>query len=274
MQLGIRFARLVVLLAAMAPFPAFGQPVDDEARTGALGGAMLALAGQIGIQTNPASSALVEGVALHVFASQGFGLEELRLASAGAAVSLRNLVAGMHARTFGFEDYRETWMATSAAGTIFPGTTRPMHLGARLTWYHVAIPGYGSRGALGLSAGALTELSPGLFAGVHAVNLNAPRYVQDEYLPRSLGIGLAYQPDPSAIFLVDVVKDVRFPLDVRVGIEIRPVPFGAFRLGSALEPRRVAAGIGLTSGAVTVDLAADRHPWLGWTPAAGVLVNL
>jgi hypothetical protein len=69
------------------------------------------------------------------------------------------------------------------------------------------------------------------------------------------------------------MKDVDFPLSVRTGLEVNPVPRLALRAGVATEPTRFAAGAGLRWRRLRADLAADRHLDLGWTPSIALAVT-
>jgi hypothetical protein len=154
-------------------------------------------------------------------------------------------------------------------------------VGLRLDYHHVAIAdGFGSTGALGLSAGAQADVLPRVRAGVAARNLTALGRSDDGELTTPLStnpavsVGLAFRPSARALVLLDAEKDLDFPLLVRGGVEVRPVDALALRVGAATgiegdgaAPTRLSFGVGFRQGAVRADVAAEVHDALGLSPA-------
>ena len=87
-------------------------------------------------------------------------------------------------------------------------------------------------------------------------------------------VGVAFRPSAASLVLLDVEKDLDFPLVVRGGVEVRPVDALALRVGAATgvegdagAPTRVSFGAGVRSGPVHADVAAEWHDALGVSPA-------
>lgn len=244
-----------------------GQPLEGGARIAALGGAATALGGEIWGHANPATWSTLENRAVAFFASEGYGLRQLRVGAFQYAEPLAPVTLALGVRTFGFDDFSETFLDVGAARGFHLGSARRVHVGVLVRYHRVRITDYGGAGALGLSAGGLVRLVPVLVFGVHLANVNAPSYGHGEDLPRSLAMGLQYAADDRVRLLMDVVQDVRFPLSVRAGIEATPVRAVALRAGMATSPLRFSAGAGFRLGPLAADVAAERHEVLGWTPA-------
>lgn len=244
-----------------------------SARAAALGHATTALPADMGSQANPAAAAAIERRLVHFFARESYGLSELRLGTVDLLVPLAAGTVHGGVGTFGFEAYRESYVRLGWAQAIALGTARSFHLGIDLHYHHTAIPSYGHAGVLGLSAGVQVPLLTTLHFGVQATNLNAPRLADDEDLPRTLAVGLAYEAASRLTAVIEVMKDVDFPLSVRSGLELRPVPALALRTGITTRPTRFTAGAGLRLGALTANLAAEQHQDLGWSPAVGLAIE-
>lgn len=241
-----------------------------SARSAALGHATTALPGDLGSHANPASSAAIVQRRVHVFARESYGLAELRLGTADLLLPLQpgTVLGGIG--TFGFEDFRESFARLGWAQQLTLGTSRSLRAGLDFRYHHTAIPSYGQAGALGLSAGVQAELLPTLAFGAHATNLNAPQLTEEEDLPRTLAVGLAYDAAATMTALVTVEKDVDFPLSVRGGVELYPVPVLALRLGATVHPTRFTAGAGLQIARLNAEVAAEQHQDLGWSPSVGL----
>ncbi len=264
---------ILLMLWALGPArSAAGQSVasmEGGTRAAALGGAATALPGDAWGFSNPAAWATLPGRAVSFFASEGFRMSALRLGAVQyAEVGSWGAAAG-GARTFGYEDFRETTFHLGYARGFSLGTTRTFWAGLDVRYHQVALGGgYGSAGAVGLSLGGLVRLLPALHLGFHATNLNAPRLNGREELPRTLSIGLSYAPAERLLVVLDAFKDLDYPVSVRGGLEIRPVDALALRIGAATQPVRLTAGLGLRLGRLRAGIAAERHQALGWTPAA------
>lgn len=259
---------LILVLLLGNPYSGRAQSsIEGEARAAALGGASTALTHAPMGYANPASWATFSGRAVSFFAFEAFGLAALRLAAA-AYVEPTSLGAfAIGAQTFGFDDYRETHLHAGFGRGFGLGTTRRFHVGFSLRYHRVSIPGYGKAGALGLGLGGLVEVWPSVLVGFQATNFHVPKLAGREELARSLALGLAYSPVEQALVVLDVYKDVRFPLSVRAGVEIQPVTSFVLRAGAATEPSRFTAGAGVRLGTIVADVAGERHAVLGWSPA-------
>lgn len=269
----VRCFFFICALLLLANSEARGQTsMDSGARAAALGGAATALSGEAWGYANPAAWSTLPGRFVGFYATQAFGLSELRLGAAQYAEPMRLGTVALGARTFGFEDYRETHVNAGFARGFRLGTSRRFHLGVSARYHRVSIPEYGAAGTVELSVGWLVNVLPSLDAGFQATNLHMPELGGDE-LPRTLSLGLSYAPLDELRVVVDAYKDVRFPLSIRSGIEVRPVEVLFLRVGATTEPSRLTAGVGVRLGALMADVAAERHEVLGWSPAVAFAIQ-
>jgi hypothetical protein len=255
-------------LAFSAPAQS-GMDLIGSARATALGHATTALQGDVGSHANPAAAATAPRF-LQLFAYEAFGLADLRRGGISLAIPWRSgaLHGGLGA--FGSGAYREWYGSLGAAYQFGFGTTREVLIGARLRYYHTGIDGYGQSSALGLSLGSQVRLLPTLSFGASAINVNAPEMTEGADLPQILAIGLAYEAAPDVMIVLDVMKDIDFPLSVRGGLEVQVLPPLALRAGYTTEPSRFTAGAGIALGRLSADVAAEQHQALGWSPAVGL----
>ena len=269
--------RSILLILCFAAAPAAAQTttsMEGGARVMALGGAATALTEDVWGASNPAAWATLPGRAFSFFAGQAFGLSALRLGAFHYAEPTRYGAFAGGARTFGFEDFRETHFNAGFARGFRLGTSRRLFLGTNARYVHVVQGGgYGSAGTVGLSLGALVSVLPAVTFGAHATNLNAPSLSTEmgaEELPHTLALGLSYTPDERLLVLLDAFKDIDRPLSVRAGVQVLPVEALALRAGITTQPTRFTAGLGLRTGRLRAGLAAEQHQALGWSPAASL----
>ena len=272
-----------LLLAAL---PARAQLAEGGARALALGRAATALDGIAWGEFNPAGWAGVTTNRADLFASQAFGLSELRTVALAAAAPTPYATIAANARSYGFSDYRETRVGLGAARAVPLSASRALALGLQVQLHNVSIDGFGSSSMVTLSAGAQVDVLPGLRAGLHARNVSALGQDTEAELDTplttapALAVGLAYQASERALVLLDAEKDLDFPLAIRVGLEVGVVDVLVLRGGvqSALSgdgttPTRLSAGLGVRSGMLRADVAVELHETLGMTPAVSIGVD-
>lgn len=256
--------------------PSYAQSTYDlygSAQSDALGHATTGMSSAVGGHANPAAHATRSHPTALFYARQGFGLSVLQYGATHITIPTDWGALSAGASTFGFEDYREVHLSTGYARSFQFGTSRSVHLGVTGRYHHTFITNYGNAGALGLNVGLLLSLLRSLSLGAHATNVNGASLVANEPIPRTLSVGIHYRAVDHVAIVTDVFKDVRFPLSVRGGLEIRPVAPLALRAGITTTPVRFVAGTGIHIGPLTADVAAEQHQELGWSPSASVRVR-
>lgn len=260
-------------LGLVEPTPAHSQSTYDlfgSARASALGYASTAITTSAGIHANPAASALHQRRTVSFFVRETAGFSSFRYGSVyGAWPTGWGAVSG-GASTFGGDAYREVQYSLGYAQGLHLGTSREMHLGLTVRYYHTQIEGYGGAGALGIHLGALLPLLPSLDLGAHATNVNNPSLVEGEALPQTLSVGIQYRITSRLSAVMDIFKDLSFPASVRGGLEVRPIPMLALRAGVTSVPTRFTGGVGLHLNHLRVHVAAEQHNELGWSPSASL----
>jgi hypothetical protein len=262
--------RIGFALILLSPLPVMAQlaPLaEGGARAIALGRAAPALSGDVWALYNPASPAAIAEGSAALFVSQAFGMSELRVAAAAVAQPMRWGTTFVGARTFGFDDFRENVFGVGFARAFPVSPTRTVHAGLALRYTAVSIPEFVSTGVLGLSAGLLVEVMPGLHFGVQALNLNRPELSPHDPLESRMDAGLAFRATDAALIIAALSKDLDYPLSLQAGLEVQPVEVLFVRAGFSSEPSRLAGGFGLVAGRLRTDIAAEWHAVLGLTPA-------
>ena len=265
---------------------AHAQLAEGGARALALGRAGTALEGEVWGEFNPATWATLERNTADVFASQAFGISELRVVALAVAAPTRYATFAANARTYGFADYRETRIGLGAARGLPLSASRRIHVGLSVHLHSIAIEGFGSTTTISASLGAQVDVLPSLRAGLHARNISRIGRSEEADLVSPLSsapaiaAGLAYRASERAIVVLDVEKDLDFPVAIRAGVEVWVLDVLALRGGFATglssdggAPARLSGGIGVRSGLIRANVTAEYHETLGLTPAVSVGVE-
>ncbi|MCB0717061.1 MAG: hypothetical protein KDD65_01355 [Bacteroidetes bacterium] len=262
------FALATFILSTASPVT--GQILTGGARAAAMGGAATALRGDAWTDGNPAVAGTRSGRSLAFFASQSFGLSELRY-SAFQYIEPTTIGAfSLGASSFGFSDFRRTDASVGYGRGFAFGAMRKAYFGMLLSYRSVTIAGYGAQGAVDFSLGGMVELASGLDLGFSATNVSAADLGNGGELPRSLAVGLAFRPSEPLLVSADAYQEIGYPLSARVGIELLPVDVLYVRAGAVSQPAGLTFGAGVRLGLVAVDISAQRHEVLGWSPAGGL----
>jgi hypothetical protein len=175
----------------------------------------------------------------------------------------RNGVVAFEAQRFGGQLYNET-----RVGAGYGYRFGQISLGGRVDVLQVSIEGLGSRRVLFGTLGGQIEIVPRrLSFGASLYNLSQTRLAsyQDERVPTILKAGLAYRPSAQVLLLAETEKDVERDANFKFGLEYRPVPILAARLGLASLTEQASAGIGVLTGTFQIDYAAAFQQALGFS---------
>jgi hypothetical protein len=250
-----------------------GQAIEGDARSGALAGASTALIDDSFTESNFVVAGGARRPHLTLFAGQSYGLSELRIGRIQYVQPLPGVAIVIEGVTFGYDMYRESSFVIGVAREFRALGPRSLYLGAAARYLRVAAHGYGADAATGLSVGMLVSLTPELHLGFHAANMNSPSGSAGQTLAHALSVGFQYQPDDRARLVVDATKDVRFPVSIRAGVELRLAEPFFIRAGFATKPSRIAGGFGVRLGSTSADIALQRHNPLGWSQAASLSIG-
>lgn len=259
----------ILFLPALCAFqiPAFAQ-VTLGARELSLGQATTALPeSDWSIFANPAMIAR-DSRSVSFFGVRYYGLDEITDMAAALTYSTDIGSVGFGAHRFGDDLYNESRVRIS-----YKNAYQGFHFGMVANYNHIAFGGdYGSTGALGVDIGIAAAVVDGLWVGAKATNINQPDYGsysnQREEPARDLSIGLSYQLSDIALFNSDVVKDVRFPISYRAGVEIYILNQLMGRAGITTKPLTFAGGFGFRTKVLGVNAGIQQHenPVLGLSP--------
>lgn len=265
---------LLGLIITCSPGTLFAQ-VTLGARELSMGQATTALPeSDWSVFANPAMLTRVRS-SVSFFGVRYYGFDELTDMAASATLVTGLGTVGFGAHRFGDELYSE-----SRLRVIYKNEYREFHFGLAAGYNHVSMGGdYGSVAAIGVDVGLAATIIDGLWFGAKATNINQPKYgayneIQEEPA-RELSIGLSYKLSDFALFSTDVLKDVRFPISYRAGVEVAIFGLLKGRAGVTTEPVTFAGGFGYETKVWGVNVAVQQHenPVLGLSPGFDLRIS-
>jgi hypothetical protein len=252
-----------VLIALHTAFSAF-ERTSQGARTEGIGGVSVALDGSLwSALSNPPCLVGVSERSLSLYYSpEPFGIKELARGSFSFVEPTDVGAFALSGSRFGFELYREVALTLSYATSL----TDQFSVGGSVNYYSLSISEYGSAATVGLDLGVLLKVSDDIRWGAVAYSVNAPRIGEArERLPQVYATGVAYKPLAEATIAADLVKDIRFPAELHLGLEYTLLNMIDLRGGAASDPGSLNAGIGIRYEFINLDYAFANHTELGMT---------
>jgi len=208
------------------------------------------------------------GSQISFYGIRNYGLVELTDIAATGSIPSKIGVFGLGLHRFGDELFNETRIRG-----IYKKSYEGVHIGVVLNYSSIALGGENlnqSLSAVGVDAGLATQIIKDLWMGARATNLNRPEYGPGEDLPRELAAGFSYLLAEKALFSAEVVKDVRFPVSYRSGVEVQIIDQLFGRIGLTTEPDTYSFGFGYRFSGLAFGFAAEQHSVLGLSPAVDV----
>lgn len=204
-----------------------------------------------------------KGQSSSIYFIRYYGMTELSDMAATTILQTKYGTIGLGIHSYGFEKYRE-----SDFQLAYRYKWNTLTIATRLHYDYISIGGvYGSAGTIGLDLGLGVKLNENTYLGGTIVNLNKPEIGKiAEDRPRWMTLGMSYLVSSKVRILTELIKDVRFPVSPRAGIEIMPLEFVVVRAGAGANPSAFTLGFGFTRSNLMINMSAERHEYLGWSP--------
>jgi hypothetical protein len=246
--------------------------IDLGARAVALNGAFTSLSNNsLAIFYNPAGLGQMKYRDFSVFYNPApFGLSDLSTAAFTYAEPLKYGVLGAGLRTYGFDLYKETSIMLSYGN----GYKNKLFYGANLNFYHLNIQNYGSASSFGLDIGTMAYINKYLRWGFFGKNVTGSTIGESkEKIAQVYRTGLNYKPLNEVGLMLEIEKDVKYPVSVRAGFEYSLLDYVDLRAGVGNEPTTFTGGIGFNYSIFQLDYALYNSQDLGITHQGSITVN-
>lgn len=204
------------------------------------------------------------------FGIRYYGFSEITDMAASVHYPTNFGTIGIGAHRYGFDLFSENRVRVA-----YKNVFQNFHYGMVLNYNHITQGrGYGSAGALGIDLGIAATVTDALWLAARATNINQPEYGKsNEPLPRELVVGFSYAFSDLGLLTSEVVKDVRFPIAYRGGIEVIIMEGFLGRAGVTTGPTTFSGGFGFTADMWTINVVAQNHIDLGLSPGLDLSIQ-
>ncbi|MCK9483605.1 MAG: hypothetical protein M0R34_04510 [Candidatus Marinimicrobia bacterium] len=277
---------VIGLIPLMLSAQVFTQVNEIAAPISATGSSNIASIGSVWAQfSNPAGLSRLKAIELAGGLYKPYGLSYFSNQLAVAALPLGRLgtialgYQGSSTTYSGNSLASETAVSLSHGFFLQKDIISTLSIGYTLNLYQLdygqsaGVSGDGSDGidlgsgfGFGLDLGIQGSLHERTWVGLYVKNINSPEMgsaLSAQRLPRSLAIGLGYEPYYGLTTTFMVYQKIGTEkTQYRVGLEYRVMPWLVLRTGVNTEPNRLGFGFGLEKWGVMVDYAFISHPLL------------
>lgn len=141
-------------------------------------------------------------------------------------------------------------------------------LGMKLNYIQYRAEGFGTKSAISVSIGGITEITHQLSIGAYIQNLNQPKLTDGERVPVRLAVGLSFKPTEEILLITEIEKDLDYNPVFKAGMEycIHKKVFG--RTGFNLNPEAAFFGVGFKGWRLKFDYAIQYNNALNFAHQA------
>ena len=141
-------------------------------------------------------------------------------------------------------------------------------LGMKLNYIQYRAEGFGTKSAISVSIGGITEITHQLSIGAYIQNLNQPKLTDGERVPVRLAVGLSFKPTEEILLITEIEKDLDYNPVLKAGMEycIHKKVFG--RTGFNLNPEAAFFGVGFKGWRLKFDYAIQYNNALNFAHQA------
>ena len=220
---------------------------------------------------NQAALASVKTTSVGIYGERRFLLSETSLYSLAAAIptSLGNF--GLQLNYSGFKNFNESKIGLAYSRSL----GSKLDIGVQFNYYGYRIPTYGNASTINFEAGAIVHFSEKLSGGIHIYNPVAGKLGKssDEKLAAAYKLGLGYDASDNFYVSAEIIKEEDKPVNVTGGIQYHFKKQFFVRAGFVSETTSGFGGVGIAWKNLRLDIAANYHPQLGFSPGLLLIAN-
>ncbi len=239
------------------------------ARSSGMGNASVSLSDVWSAHHNQAGLGFVRDISAGAYYENRFLIKELSIKGVVVALPVKGGTFGLCMSNFGYSLYNENKYSLSFAKAF----GNKLSAGIAMDYLTTKIgEGYGSKGVLAAEFGIQAKPLKGLTIGAHVFNPTRAKLADynNERLPSIIRLGCDYNFSEKVTVSIETEKDITQKGIFKAGIEYKPVKELYLRAGIGTNPTLSSFGFGLNLKNLKVDVSANYHQTLGFSPQVGL----
>lgn len=221
--------------------------------------------------SNQAALAQQKNIAIGVYGEQRFMLADNSAYSLAAALPSKLGNFGIKVNHAGYSDFNENAVGLAYARSL----GKRIDIGVQFNYYGYRIPAYQNASSLNFEIGAIMHLTEKINAGFHVYNPVGGKLgkSEDEKLASVYKFGIGYDASENFFVSVETIKEEDKPLNVVGGVQYQFQKQFFARIGFVSDTGSGFGGVGISWKSIRLDVSANYHPQLGFTPGLSLIAN-
>lgn len=239
------------------------------ARSGAMGGASVALFDFWAINNNQAGIAEIKKPTVGIYFQNRYLIKELSLKSFAMVYPLTYGTIGCNINHFGYKLYNETNIGLAYAKTL----GKIISAGVKLNYLRNYVDDiYGTRQNIMFEIGLIAKIHKNITIGTHIYNPTRTYIVKEtnEQVPTVINFGISSDINEKVIVSSAIEKDLKNKLSFKFGVEYNFINKMYIRTGISTQPIVSSFGFGLNYSKFSLDLSANYQSPLGFTNSLNI----
>jgi hypothetical protein len=265
-------ATFIVLLALLS-LPCYAQNIYYlGARSMALSNASVTLNDIWAYHQNPGMLGYIEKAGVGAYYQNRYFLKEFQYQGITFAQPLKKGKAGVlssGAQFSGYGDY-----STLRAGLGYSlKLAKFISMGVQLNYLNVRQAAYyGNKNGFSAAFGIGAKIGERWTLGASVYNLTRSRFAsyQNERFASVFRIGVQFDLSTKVKFLLNLEKDLLYPLSIKGGIEYEPIKHLFIRIGAQSKPMSFSFGLGYGFKGFHIDVATSYQQILGFNMGGSI----
>jgi len=220
---------------------------------------------------NQAALGSLKSAAVGIYGERRFMLTENSLYALAAAIptSLGNI--GIQLNYAGFRNFNESKIGLAYGRSL----GSKVDIGVQFNYYGYRIPSYGNASTVNFEIGAIVHFTDRLSAGIHIYNPVAGKLGKssDEKLAAAYKLGAGYDASDNFYVSAEIIKEEDKPVNVNGTVQYQFKKQFFVRAGFVSETSSGFGGVGISWKNLRLDIAANYHPQLGFSPGLLLIAN-
>ena len=220
---------------------------------------------------NQAALASLSAAGIGIYAERRFMLTENSVYALAAAIPTKLGNIGVQMNYAGFKNFNESKIGLAYGRSL----GSKVDIGVQFNYYGYRVPSYGNASTINFEIGAIMHITDRLNAGIHMYNPVAGKLGKstDEKLASAYKFGLGYDASENFYVSAEIVKEEDKPVNVTGGLQYQFRKQFFVRAGFMSETTSGFAGFGVSWKNLRLDIAANYHPQLGFSPGLLLIAN-
>ncbi len=220
---------------------------------------------------NQAALAQQKNTAVGIYGERRFLLADNSAYALAAAFPSRLGNFAVKFNYAGFTNFNENALGLAYARSL----GKKVDIGVQFNYYGYRVPSYSNASALNFEIGAILHLTQKINAGFHVYNPVGGKLGKsgDEKLASVYKFGLGYDASENFFISIETIKEEDESLNVTGGVQYQFQKQFFARVGFVSETGSAFGGVGLSWKSIRLDISANYHPQLGFSPGLSLIAN-